>query len=770
MSILRCIPGVILAPVCFFLPPACAQILPDNSLSTTVSVNGQQFTINGGTTAGQNLFHSFSQFSIPTGSSASFNNDPTVTNIFSRVTGRQISNIDGLIQTQGSANLFLLNPNGILFGPNAQLQLGGSFLATTATSLTFHDGQTFSATGPPLLSISVPTSLQMLATSGPIVLKNQGHNLIEGNEIPGVAGSFQPTALTPIGLQVNPGQSLTLVGQGISLDGAVLKADRLTLASASSSNVQLSNPIDLDNASPITLSNQSLVQGRNVQLQGSDILFRQGSMALVQNNKPIAGEGITVNATESLMLQDANTALVSNTLQGANAGNIRVTTKRLSLLDAGSILSRTFSFRGSKGGDVAIVATERMELSGVSAVNDDVSIISSSSFGFGPAGNLSATTGDLLLRDGGSISSTSFVKGPGGSLQINAENIDIRGFQPIFFRPSNFAASTFSRGAAGDVTVNTGRLTVADSGLIDSSSYNNGNAGSVRINARGSVTIDGQNALPFLPSRIASAAGPLQPEVLRRTFRQPDQPMGAAGDLVINTPNLQILNGGLITVQNTGNGNAGTLEIHADQIRLSNGQIIAATQVGNGGNLDIQAQSLRLLNGSTIAANAGGEGNGGNIKLRSQFLVGLGNSDIIASADRGQGGDIAISAIGVYGLNPAQQPTSNNDITASSNLGLDGTISITGLDLDLNAGLVQLPTSPMDPNQVQGCNAYSSSRFVATGRSGLPDSPMDRLQPNQPWTDLRPGEHLIAAVPPEAQSWRTNTQGEIQLLASCASR
>ena len=101
-----------------------------NTVGTTVNLNGTAFKINNGIRSVNNLFHSFSQFSVPTNGSAIFNNVTDVQNIFSRVTGSQLSNIDGILKTQGGANLFLMNPNGIVFGPNARLELGGSLLGT----------------------------------------------------------------------------------------------------------------------------------------------------------------------------------------------------------------------------------------------------------------------------------------------------------------------------------------------------------------------------------------------------------------------------------------------------------------------------------------------------------------------------------------------------------------------------------------------------------------------------------------------------------------
>src|SRR3569832_689633 len=120
---------------------AFAQITGDNTLgaerSRVTSLGAGVFQIQGGATRGKNLFHSLSEFSVPTNGVAYFNNTSTIQNIITRVTGVSFSSIDGTLQTNGGANLFLLNPNGIIFGQNARLNIGGSFVATTANAIQF---------------------------------------------------------------------------------------------------------------------------------------------------------------------------------------------------------------------------------------------------------------------------------------------------------------------------------------------------------------------------------------------------------------------------------------------------------------------------------------------------------------------------------------------------------------------------------------------------------------------------------------------------------
>lgn len=337
---------------------ASAQIVPDSTLpnNSIVTPNSDIIEITGGTTAGSKLFHSFKDFSVLTGDTAFFNNALTIENIISRVTGGSISNIDGLIRANGAANLFLLNPNGIILGPNASLNIGGSFIGTTANSIKLASGNEFSAIAPqapPLLEINVPVGLQYGSNPGEILVQGPGNNLTLNPD------NFEPIRDDrPVGLQVQPGQTLALVGGNVTLEGGNLTAEggRIELGSVDAGVVKLTsvNPgwslsyegagnfqdILLFQAASVDTSGSG---GGDIQVQGRRVVLTDGSAILADTLGESAGGLLTVKASEAVEVIGTSASnpffsgLFTDVASGATGtgGNLTIDTERL-LVDAGA--------------------------------------------------------------------------------------------------------------------------------------------------------------------------------------------------------------------------------------------------------------------------------------------------------------------------------------------------------------------------------------------------------------------------------------------------
>jgi filamentous hemagglutinin family protein len=693
---------------------AQAQIASDSSLSTTVHTSdGLNFTVEQGNRAGNNLFHSFNQFSVPTNGSVYFNNALDLQNIFSRVTGGNASVIDGLIKANGTANLFLLNPSGIQFGSGARLQLGGSFFASTAESVKFSDNTEFKATNSntPLLTVNMPVGLQFGQTPAPIQVTGPGH---------GITGSlFLPSdrSSSPSQLEVNSGKTLALVGGNFSANGGVFTAEegRVELGAIGSSaghpivgltptatggyslnysGVSKFGDLNLDHKS---LADASGSPGGSIQVVGRNVTFTDGSLLLVQNLSSQAAGDIDILASEAFRASGANpdtlsfgvgSGAVNETLGLGASGDISVSTQQLELLSGGALYTKTYS--SARGGNIDVNAPTSLDIVGFGQGPITFSVINTLSFASGQGGNINVSTGDLKIDQGGGLNAGNIGPGSGGKVTVNADVINIIGARPSSSSDSNIGASNIGSGQGGDIVVNARQITVRDGAQLSADNSGVGAAGTILINASEFVKVEGGIPGSFRKSNI-NASTLLVNEELREAFGLPDIPIGNSGTVTINTPLLLLSNDGAVRVRNEGIGDAGSLSINAGLIVMDNGgNIDASSPVGNGGSIDIRAggifsdhggyisadagteghagdieiDSLAVVlnHGSRISASATGSGDGGTIDINTALLAGFNNSDIVALAQQGQNGSIHLSVPFVLGLKSRSQLTSGSDI------------------------------------------------------------------------------------------------------------
>ncbi|HEY9708520.1 MAG TPA: filamentous hemagglutinin N-terminal domain-containing protein, partial [Oculatellaceae cyanobacterium] len=641
------------------------SIVPDNTLpnNSIVTPNGNTLTtITGGTTVGSNLFHSFSTFSVPMGGTAWLNNNAEIRNILTRVTGNSVSNIDGLIRTNGTANLFLINPNGIIFGANASLNIGGSFIGSTASSIRFADGNEFSATNPqalPLLTINVPIGLQLGANPAPIIVQGGGHNL-RGEAVSLAIIRDNRT----VGLQVAPGQTLALIGGDIALDGGNLTTlgGRIELWSVRNGLLGITN-----SNGKLAITNEQLATqfgdirftgaasadasgngGGTIQVQGRRISLQDGSAILATTLGAGDGGGITIRASESVealgfsrnLLFPSTISTSSQAGSTGKAGAIAIETSNLLVGNGGILASVTF---GSGNAGNMTVRASSIEAFGTLNNLNASGLFTGAGFGStGNAGDLTIEAQRLRLTDGAQILATTTGAGKGGNLTVRAtEAVEVTGFAE-FRNPglptasivvgSTIASSVTRRqvtGNAGNLTIETARLTVKDGGQIVTATYGVGQGGNLTVRATDSVELIGTSRTNRLAISSLTATGG-------------QNSTGKAGNLTIETRQLTIRDGATATVANLApTGEAGNLVVNADSIRLLNGgSLTAETTAGDRGNITIDSKDILLRNNSRITTNtqqtadAQQTANAGNITINTDTLVAVPkeDSDIRANA------------------------------------------------------------------------------------------------------------------------------------------
>lgn len=797
-----------------------AQIIPDSTLpvNSGITVDSDISIINGGTRAGNNLLHSFDQFSIPTGKTVYFNNAGDIQNIISRVTGKSISNIDGLLRANGAANLFLLNPNGIIFGSNASLNIGGSFLASTASSLKFANGTEFSTTETqiaPLLTVSAPIGLNLENNTGEIRVQGSGHTL-------GISSLFSPISgagASDNGLRVLPQKTLALIGGGIALEGGNLTAPggRVELGSVGNGIVTL-NPTTsgwvfgyegLQNFQNIELSKRALVDASGsgssaVQLVGKQIFLTEGSVALIQNQGAQAGSGINIQASNLLQLTGTSVdGMIPSGVEietlGGSVGDVVVSTKRLRFEDGAAINSKTFT--QASASNILLDASESIEVKGFSFINPTTSSIASGvgsyTFSAGTSGNIAINTGQLTALDGGTITSGTFGTGTGGELLINAaHSVELSGFNPIFSSPSQVAVGAYKSGNSGNLKIISPEIRLDNGGIIASYTFSSGNAGDITIEAPSFLSIttpaDTKDlSYEFLSGISSYAVSP--PVLIQQVLGLSSEISGAARSIKITTERLS-LSKGSITVSNLGTGSAGNIDIDANIVSLKNNSSISgATALADGGNIFIHANDVQLFD-SIISASASnpeaayrllgidfpynlapvGAGIGGNVTINTNILFSLGNSTITANAFGGRGGNIRIKVRDGFLF------SENSLVEASSEFGINGTVQINGFAIN-SRGIKAAPevvqeTPEMDSN-CQGRSGVAASELVISSRGGFPsssDQMPDNIYERQNNSVLVEKniseEHKASAVEQtleivEANTWTIGSNGKIVLIA-----
>ncbi|MEH2429978.1 MAG: S-layer family protein [Nostoc sp.] len=646
---------------------ALAQITPDGTLDNNsskitpnVNIKGSAADrIDGGATRGANLFHSFQEFNVGESQRVYFANPTGISNILTRVTGSNISNILGTLGVDGGANLFFINPNGILFGNNAQLDVAGSFVGSTANSFVFGNGLEFSATNP-------QTPSPLLTVNPSALLFNQLQ-----------AGRIENRSIAPVednifGLRVPDGQSLLLVGGEIAINEGKLNAPggRVELAgiagegtvglNVDGNNLSLIVPDNVAKAD-ISLSNQALVStsgegGGAIQVWGKGVTVNGGSQIEASTLGALSGKGLSVNASESVqVVGESPTGILSGLFAESSgtgdAGDLTINTRQLQILAGGKISSSTTN--AGVAGNLTVNASESVQIIGIP---DNPNLASTGIFaasnGVGNAGDITINTRQLLIQNGAGIITDNEGKGVGGSITVNAESVQLVGTAilpqfPNRWYPSKISSNAYGTGPAGKITINSNQLLIQDGAAISARTSGSGAGGSLTVNASQSVKLIGfatnSNSLFPFPSSLLTQTSST----------------GTAGDLAINTNQL-IVRQGQLSASTFGQGNAGNINIETVTMNIIDSQVGSSVyRKGFAGNLTIHAAESVEISGkiksftSNLENPAGlfaqvnprGEGRGGNLTIETKRLsVSHGGKVQVATFGQGDAGNLTIRA------------------------------------------------------------------------------------------------------------------------------
>ncbi len=714
------------------------QIATDGSLGTAgaMTLTGPDFqigahlgqTICNPTNTSCNVFHSFSEFNVNTGQTATFMGpvgiDPgAVNNVLSRVTGGSLSNVNGLLRTSAmpNANFFLMNPNGVVFGPGAQLDVGGSFVVTTANELRLADGQLF-ASDP----ATNPGSDALLTTAAPSAF---------GFLSPAPAGVEVDQSV----LEVTPSKAVTVVGGDITVRSGTITAPggRVNLvAGASPGEVQL-DATNIEAASPtdtftekadVTLSSQATINvdgdlsGR-IEVSGGSLHFNEASTVSAEGQGTIPDGGIELQLSHTLAMTDASSINVGPS-GPSGAGGIRIEADQVSmgvtdgevcasLAAAGqSCIPSILSINSSqgRGGDIQIQASSMSISPGmVWAIhlapgegrggNIDIDLTGSLSleagdiFSFSFSDSVEATghthikASDVTLASASRIFVSTLGESEGGRIDIHADSMVVTGLD------TQISSLTADSGAGGDIQIQVSDLTVQDTAVISAFADSSGPGGEIKINALEHVLIDSGNV-----TTSSDGTGPggnieidtpdliVQNDSFIASITN-ESSSAPGGDIVFNVEGMLVTHeDALIQAQTRGSGLGGSIAINASTVTLEDGAQLSTGTWGlaQGGQIDIQANGqvtladnalivagdqsvaegamagdiviesadLELRRGSHIQTQANGPGTGGDIVVIAPHILIRGGEEIEHASiietivdSGGQGGDIDLHTV-----------------------------------------------------------------------------------------------------------------------------
>ncbi|MBE9182583.1 filamentous hemagglutinin N-terminal domain-containing protein [Oculatella sp. LEGE 06141] len=620
-------------------------------------------------------------------------------------------------------------------------------------------------------------------------------------------------------------------GQGDAGDVIIEADDRVVFAGTSADG-------ELPSAAFSRVGEGSVGNGGNINIDTNALSVLNGARLTASTRGQGNAGNVIIRADDRVVFDDslAFSTVGDISFDGVavgDGGNVEIYTDSLEVRNGAQLQASTFG--QGDAGDVIIEADDRVVFAGTSADGEfpSAAITRVEEGGVGNGGNINIDTNAFVVRNSAQLLADTRGWGRAGNIQITADTVSLNGVGRAG-RSSGLFTSTASTaiGRGGNITVRADSIGITDGAVVNAQTSNVFRGGNITLNADTFATTGGGQVLTTAlgggnagsitlnADRITLSSFDSTYADRRRQFGSRVSNQGAASGLFANTRpgssgqggtiritagELNMSNRAGIVVNSQGSGVAGNMNITAQSIQLNRSRLTAETETGNGGNITLDnVNVLQLRNSSVISTTAGTrrtDGNGGNITIDSDFIVAVSteNSDIRADAFRGSGGNVTITTQGIFGIEPQASPTDRSDITASSELGVQGTIDINTPAIDPSRGLTELPDVPVDAsNQIaQTCPtggniAEALGEFVVTGRGGLPANPTEILSGNTVLPRLsglaherteqgvgRGANSEVAQIetvnppPPaivEAQGWQIDSEGNVVLIAAASAR
>ncbi|MEM9214888.1 MAG: filamentous hemagglutinin N-terminal domain-containing protein [Cyanobacteria bacterium P01_F01_bin.150] len=507
-----------------------------------------------------------------------------------------------------------------------------------------------------------------------------------------------------------------------------------------------------------------------------DRLFLNNNAQITSSTAGIGDAG-TINITDATRIRldtgsEISTAVESNA--EGTAGDIRIRGNRLFLSENASITSSTAGI--GDAGTIRIQDATRIDLDSDSEISTEVLQGATGDGGTIELRNI----GNLDIQNRATISARSQDDNDAGDININATTVSLTDRASI-------TAETVA-GQGGDIDLqDLASLEVRDNSRIEATTQI-GRAGTIDIVAQDSISVSNGSTLSVAAKIDNDTTSSSTSRILHRA--NGDNDFGIAGDLSIETNSLDVSDDSRISVESR-QGQAGNINITASTIVLNDGDIEATTgRNPNDGTRSANVSltltglddSLRLQNGSLISADASldadaeSDANAGNITINAAngFIIAdvFENSDIIATAGEGDGGNINLTAFDVFGIEERSGSrdelldNTTNDISASSEFGTSGNVAVNDLGIDPVQAAADLPVDTAPPDLSQGCQPGidGQGRFINTERGGIPSSPDDPIASDDAWEDIHPpGTSTEPTSIIEAETWHIKEDGQIVL-------